>query len=198
VPPKRPRGASGKPGDKEIIEGLTNIYGGIGLAMFPINQYDGGVILSRAQVMAKSVVDVAHHHKEMMDWLRKLTAGNDYMMCIMAHLAVLAAIAANHKLVPPMIAQAFGIEPPPQAQEAPPAMGYAAPPPMAYQPPPQPDTYPDAMTPDMFAQLQMQAQMQAMAAAGIVQNGAGASYDPNDVAPRPEQNPANLLIRRDA
>ena len=209
-------------GDAELVQALTGLYAMGGAIALPINNYDGAVVLSRAEAMAISLVNVAHHHPPMYRALQILTSNSDYVTLVTVHLGVILAIGANHRFVPGgRWLGAFGIDifPPASvdgsAGGAPSADSFTPPSPLGVPvtpPPAQPGHTPTAADAarvqmsgalaglsdaDQEAAIAMLAQMQAAMGYGAVAPTPG--YSPDDTEPRPEQNPAllqNLVGRR--
>lgn len=189
---KAPVSRTKKLTDEERIKRLTSYYGMIGMPLYAYNAYDGTLVLETAESCATSLVNVAHHHKPMMKVIDLLCQGNDYMQLIFVHASIVLGIAANHKAIPYQWA-AF----------------MQAPPPPWYQPPaeqvwhtPQPQTQSNGHSPISEGELaQREAWMRAEAERIAMSQaiGAQAEYDPQDVKPHADQNPAflgNITTRR--
>lgn len=187
-----------KPGDKQLVAALAQYYGMLGMIVFPVNQYDGTVIMQSAASCAESLVAVGNKYPDVKKVLVGLTAHSEVTTAVITHVTLLIAIGANHRIVPPGFARIFGIQVPETPQ------------PQAQPPSPQPHTQGLApLTPEQEAYQQQWQQEQAAkasmeqqaaleqmimqaAAEAMAQQMRAPGYNPQDTAPRPEQNPAYL------
>lgn len=85
---------------KKLIAELTGLYATIGIIVGGVDKYTGTLIMMSAEQRATELVNVARHHKKMMDFLKAMTASNDYLACIMGHGMMAYAILAHFDRVP--------------------------------------------------------------------------------------------------
>lgn len=86
--------------EKKLIQDLAGQYAGIGFLVTGFDAYTGVMLIKEAEKRATELVNVARHHKKMMEFLKRLAAGNDYMTCILGHGIMLYAIASHFGRVP--------------------------------------------------------------------------------------------------
>lgn len=187
--PPRGRGRPPKQStDDKIYSFLVQAYGGTGLLVGFVNQYDGQLIASKAEDCARGWLGVAKDNPSIYRVLKLISQNNSYIVLFFAHTGIILGIAANHQLMPATFMQRLGM--------APPAPSPAQPEPHA---PPQP-TRPDRGGPLAgLSPEQMELVRQAAAAQIAASNiGPNANYNPEDILPHPEQNPAVLagMIQR--
>lgn len=101
TPVKRGRAA----GDINTIrQGLTQAFGMAGMGVSMWNTYDGLTIGMNADTLADQWTKVAENNPAVKKWLLKVLKGGDLAGAIMVTLGVAVAIAANHDVVDPKIA----------------------------------------------------------------------------------------------
>lgn len=96
-------------GDIRTIEqGLTQAFGMAGLGVSMWNQYDGLVIGLNAEALAKQWSKVAENNPAVKKWLLRVLQGGDMAGAIMVTVGVGVAIAANHDVIDPKVADLTG------------------------------------------------------------------------------------------
>jgi hypothetical protein len=85
---------------KSVTDGVTSLYATIGIFAYARDQYDGLVIMTTAQDRAVELVNVAKHHKWLMDLLIRLTQSSDYVTLAVGHATLAYALLAHHNQIP--------------------------------------------------------------------------------------------------
>lgn len=85
---------------KAVTDGVTSLYATIGIFAYARDQYDGLIIMTTAQDRAVELVNVAKHHKWLMDLLIRLTQSSDYVTLAIGHAGLVYAIMAHHNQIP--------------------------------------------------------------------------------------------------
>jgi hypothetical protein len=80
----------------KIAEGLSTVYGGIGMMVGMFDPHCGGVIVSNAQAMANSMEKLAKESPAARAFLEKLITTSAIGEVVAAHLPVVAMIASHH------------------------------------------------------------------------------------------------------
>jgi hypothetical protein len=83
-----------------VTSGVTSLYATIGIFAYARDQYDGLIIMTTAQDRAIELVNVAKHHKWLMDLLIRLTEGSDYVTLAIGHAGLAYALLAHHNQIP--------------------------------------------------------------------------------------------------
>lgn len=125
-----PKGEQPQPGrplssaEKKLVQDLAGQYAGIGFLVTGFDAYTGVVLIKEAEKRATELVNVARHHKKMMEFLKRLAAGNDYMTCLLGHGIMIYAIASHFGRVPQTpiltamgLSEAQVLAPPPGMEE---------------------------------------------------------------------------------
>lgn len=89
---------------KTIEAGLTQVFGMAGLGLSMWNTYDGLTVGMNAEILAKQWTKVAENNPTVKKWLLTMLKGGDLAAAIMATLGVGIAIASNHDIVDPKLA----------------------------------------------------------------------------------------------
>jgi hypothetical protein len=97
---KAPKGAGGKQSYAKDIKDLTSLYENLGALLSLRDPLTGLIIINSAEERATELVNVAKHHKRLLDALRRLSKGGDYGACIMGHLGMIITILAVHGRAP--------------------------------------------------------------------------------------------------
>lgn len=113
---RRARNAGTTGGEQGVIDGLAQLYTLLGISILPFNNYDGQVIMERAQPMAASAVGVARHNPRMMKFLRRLAVGSEWGEFAVIHIGVGIALGANHGMVKRELPAAFNLPVPPERE----------------------------------------------------------------------------------
>lgn len=108
---------SGGPSENQITDAVATLYATIGTGIAFLNPYDGMVILLRADAMAKALVAACKPYPEAYRWLQVLARGNVWTVLFMAHIGPVAAIAANHGILPREAPTRFGLPEAPERSE---------------------------------------------------------------------------------
>lgn len=87
-----------------IKQGLTQAFGMAGMGVSMWNTYDGLTIGMNADTLAEQWAKVAENNPAVKKWLLRVLKGGDLAGAIMVTLGVAVAIAANHDVVDPKIA----------------------------------------------------------------------------------------------
>jgi hypothetical protein len=85
---------------KSVTDGVTSLYATIGIFAYARDQYDGLILMTTAQDRAVELVNVAKHHKWLMDLLIRLTQSSDYVTLAIGHAGLAYAIMAHHNQIP--------------------------------------------------------------------------------------------------
>jgi hypothetical protein len=85
---------------KTVTDGVTSLYATIGIFAYARDQYDGLVIMTTAQDRAIELVNVAKHHKWLMDLLIRLTQSSDYVTLAVGHATLAYALLSHHNQIP--------------------------------------------------------------------------------------------------
>lgn len=85
---------------KAVTDGVTSLYATVGIFAYARDPYDGLVIMTTAQQRAVELVNVAKHHKWLMDLLVKLTQSSDYVTLAVGHATLAYAILSHHNQIP--------------------------------------------------------------------------------------------------
>lgn len=93
--PKEPRQAYAKD-----IKDLTALYENLGALIALRDPLTGLIVIKSAEERATELINVAKHHKKMLEVLRRIAKGGDYGACIMGHLSMIMAILAVHGRMP--------------------------------------------------------------------------------------------------
>jgi hypothetical protein len=115
--PRDRRVSSGKrrsAAGQKIVEGFAGIYVLVGGVVMAFNQYDGLVIVQKAQSMAVALEQTARHNPELYKILVRLSGATDFTALFMSYGAVGYAIAANHGAVPARPVAMFDLPLPPE------------------------------------------------------------------------------------
>lgn len=85
---------------KRLIGELSALYATLGMAVSAVDTYTGALLIQRAEQRASELVAVAKHHPGMLKMLSQVTAGNDYIACIIGHGTMLYAVMAHFGQLP--------------------------------------------------------------------------------------------------
>jgi hypothetical protein len=85
---------------KQVTDGITSLYATLGIALYARDQYDGLVVMTTAQDRAVELVNVAKHHKWLMDLLIRITQSSDYVTLVIGHGTLAYALLAHHNQIP--------------------------------------------------------------------------------------------------
>lgn len=98
--PPKDSGATPKQAYAKVVTDVTILYENIGGLISLRDPLTGLIIIKSAPERSQELVNVARHHKPMMDVLKRLSTGGDYMAAIMGHVGMVMAILAVHGRVP--------------------------------------------------------------------------------------------------
>lgn len=82
------------------IKDLTELYENIGALIALRDPLTGLIIIKSAEQRATELVNVAKHHKKLLEILRRIAKGGDYGACVMGHVSMIIAILAVHGRMP--------------------------------------------------------------------------------------------------
>ena len=105
--------------DAKIIEGMTALYGSVGMLWMLANQYDGVVILECSEKMARADLEACKQNAEAYRILKMIAVGNIWTVLLMAHVAPIVGILANHGVVSRNVPEKLGLPRPPEPEPKP-------------------------------------------------------------------------------
>ena len=80
----------------KLTNELAKLYATIGLFTTRFDTYDGLILIRESHHRATEVVNVAKHHKRMLEALEAIVDSNDYVACFIGHGMMAYAILAHH------------------------------------------------------------------------------------------------------
>lgn len=82
------------------IKDLASLYENLGGLISLKDPLTGLIIIQSAEERATELINVAKHHKKLLEVLRRIAKGGDYGACIMGHLSMVITILAVHGRAP--------------------------------------------------------------------------------------------------
>lgn len=85
-----------------LADALTSQFAMIGLAVYPINAFDGQCILQGAPQLSSSLIGVAETNPKVRDALQKFVTAGAWAGVAAAAAAIAIPILQNHNVIPPL------------------------------------------------------------------------------------------------
>lgn len=94
APPEQPKLPPKRKG--QFIQPLTNLYGGIGMALAPIDPVCGQAVLVSAENCARTLDELAYQNEAVRRVLWSLTTTSAYGAVFIAHMPIMLAVLTHH------------------------------------------------------------------------------------------------------